>query len=157
MASTALAEEATDGDATVDENDLETLGALAEVLYPSAVTVSDDFVETYVVGRQAVDDDYRVGLTEALDVLRETSRRETGRKYASLGPERRDGVLRATGAGRAYADPEGTVAQRVRYYLVNGLLYAIYATPKGAGLAGNENPKGYPGGTQVYQEPPGDE
>lgn len=157
VASTTLAEEVAGGDATMNEADLGTLGALAEVLYPSEVTVSDDFVETYVVGRQAVDDDYRAGLTEAIGVLRETSRQETGQRYASLEPERRDGVLRATGADRAYADPGGTVAQRVRYYLVDGLLYAIYATPKGAGLVGNENPTGYPGGTQVYQRPPEDE
>jgi hypothetical protein len=143
-----------ESDATVTETDLETLNALAEVLYPSSVEVTRGFIETSVLGRHIVDDSYLTGVREALSVVRTTSKRETGRKYAALDVGIRDDVLRETGASRAYADPEGTVAQRVRYYVVNGLLYALYATPKGAGLVGNENPMGYPGGTEVYQRPP---
>lgn len=156
VASTALAEDAIGRDATMSGADLETLGALAEVLYPSSVAVTDEFVETYVLGRQAVDDGYLAGLAGAVDAVRTTSRQETGRAYASLDVGLRDDVLRATGADRAYADPEGTVAQRVRFYVVDGLLYALYTTPRGAGLVGNDNPEGYPGGTGVYQQPPGD-
>lgn len=159
VASTAFVEDASDHGAATAESDLdlETLGALAEVLYPSAVTVTDGFIRTYVLGRRAVDGDYLTGVAEALEVVRATSRRETGRAYASLDAARRDGVLRATGADRAYADPDGTAAQRVRFYVIDGLLYALYATPRGAGLVGNDNPAGYPGGTRVYQRPPGEE
>ena len=156
VASTAVVEDAVGHDATVTGVDLETLGALADVLYPSSVAVTDGFVETYVLGRDAVDDGYLTGLAEALNVVRATSRRETGRAYASLDAARRDGVLRATGADRAYADPDGTTAQRVRFYVIDGLLYALYTTPRGAGLVGNDNPTGYPGGTRVYQQPPGE-
>jgi hypothetical protein len=155
IASAAAVEGTTGNDATVSDDDLGTLVALAEVLYPSSVTVTDEFVETYVLGRQTVDDGYLTAIGEALDVVRGTSRRETGRAYAALDRGLRDEVLRATGADRAYPDPEGTAAQRVRFYVVDELLYAFYATPKGAGLAGNENPPGYPGGTEVYQQRPG--
>ena len=138
----------------VTKTDLETLEALAEVLYPSPVEITREFVETSVLGLDMIDDGYLAGLSEALSAVRTTSRLETGRRFASLDAELRDGVLRATGAAQAYADPEGTVAQRVRYYIVDGLLYTLYATPKGARLVGNPNPKGYPGGTEIYQGPP---
>jgi hypothetical protein len=42
----------------------------------------------------------------------------------------------------------------VRYYVVDELLYAFYASPVGGGMAGIENPPGYPGGTESYQEGP---
>jgi len=155
VASAAVAEDTTDvGDATVSENDLDTLAALAEVLYPSTVTVTDRFLETYVLGRRSVDKQYMIGLNEALDVVRSTSRHETGRSYASLDTALGSDVLRATGADRAYADPQGTVAERIRYYVIDELMYALYTTPKGAALAGNQNPTGYPGGTEAYQQRP---
>lgn len=158
VASAAVAEEAVDGRrGTLSASDVETLLALTDVLYPSDVTATEAYVETYVLGRTAVDEAYVAGMTEALDVVRTTSRRETGRAFASLDETSRDDVLRATGAGRAYADREGTVAQRVRYFVVDELLYALYVTPKGAALIGNDNPKGYPGGTEAYQRPPASE
>ena len=158
VASAAVAEEAVAGrDATLSASDTDTILALAEVLYPSSVDVTAEFVETYVLGRQAVDEAYVAGLSEALDVIRTTSRQETGRAFASLDESLRDDVLRRTGADRAHAAPDGTVAQRVRYFVVDELLYALYVTPKGAGLIGTENPKGYPGGTEIYQQPPPDE
>lgn len=143
-----------DGDGTVTGDDVETLAALTEVLYPSEVEVTREFVETSALGLALVDEGYLAGLSDALAAVRTTSRRETGRRFESLDPELGDRVLRATGAGLAHAAPEGTVAQRVRYYVVDGLLYALYATPKGARLVGNPNPKGYPGGAEYYQRPP---
>lgn len=155
VASTRFAEEAaSETDATVNERDLDTLKALAETLFPSSVEPTDAFLEAYVLGRQAVDEDYLIGTKRALNAIRTMSRRKSGHEYTSLDSDSRDGVLRATGADRAYPDPQGTVAQQVRYYLVDGLLYPLYTTPKGASLVGNENPEGYPGGTEAYQRPP---
>lgn len=142
-----------DGDLT--GSDVRTLEAAAAVLYPDAASVSREFVETYVVGRRGFGDDFLAGVRDALDVLRSTSRRETGRAFPSLSPALRDDVLRATGADRAASDPDGTAAQRVRYYVVDELLYAFYASPAGAELVGSGNPTGYPGGTEAYQQPPG--
>lgn len=158
VASTRFVEEAaSETDATVEGRDLDTLKALAETLYPSSVEVTNEFLEAYVLGRRAVDEDYLRGTNRALDAVRTTSRQETGLAYTSLDPGSRDAVLRATGADRAYPDPDGTVAQRVRYYVVDGLLYPLYTTPKGASLVGNGNPEGYPGGTEAYQRPPAEE
>jgi hypothetical protein len=156
VASAAVDSRGTAGDGgTVSEDDIEMLVALAEVLYPSSVAVTREFVETYSLGRTAVDEAYLARMSEALEGVRTTSRLETGRAYASLDPDLRDEVLRATGADRAYADPGGTVAQRIRYYVVDELLYAFYTTPKGAEFVGSQNPVGYPGGTEAYQQRPG--
>ncbi|MEA5408870.1 hypothetical protein VB773_15715 [Haloarculaceae archaeon H-GB2-1] len=54
----------------------------------------------------------------------------------------------------AEPNPDGTTAERVRYYLVNEPLYALYASPTGGTLVGIENPQGHPGGTESYQRGP---
>ena len=152
VASTALTTDEMGGEFT--DSDVETLVHLAEVLYPSAVDVTTEFVETYVVGRYRSDEERLAGLTSALQVVRRTSTRETGRSLGSLDIDTRDEVLRATGGDRAFPDPEGTTAQKVRYYIINDLLYALYTTPKGGELVGNPNPMGYPGGIEAYQQEP---
>ncbi|WP_152042650.1 gluconate 2-dehydrogenase subunit 3 family protein [Salinigranum salinum] len=152
VASTALTTGETDGALT--DADIESLLDLAEVLYPSAVEPTAEFVETYVVGRYRSNDERLAGLKSALQVVRRTSVRETGRSLGALDIETRDKVLRATGGDRAYPDPEGTTAQKVRYHIINDLLYALYTTPKGGELVGNPNPTGYPGGVEAYQQGP---
>lgn len=141
---------------TLSDRHEDVLLALAEVLYPSRVETNASFIETYVVGRYELSDEHISGLTGALATVSATSRRETGRAITDLDPDQRDAVLRATGAHRARPDPEGTEAQRVRYYVVNELLYALYRTPTGGRLVGNPNPDGYPGGTDAYQRSTGD-
>jgi hypothetical protein len=155
VASTALTRDEVAGEFTA--SDVDTLVALAEVLYPSAVEPTTEFVETYVVGRYRSDEERLTGLRSALEVVRRTSRRETGRSVDALDVEDRDAVLRATGGDRAFPDPDGTTAQQVRYYIINDLLYALYTTPKGGELVGNTNPPGYPGGTEAYQQGPDSE
>jgi hypothetical protein len=72
-----------------------------------------------------------------------------------LSEEAGDEALREMGVHTAEPDPAGTTAERVRYYLVNEVLYALYASPKGGELVGIENPQGYPGGANSYQQGPG--
>jgi hypothetical protein len=152
VASTALTTDETGG--VVTESDVETLVHLAETLYPSAVEPTREFVETYVVGRYRSDGERMAEMKSALQAVRRTSIRETGRSLDALDSDTRGEVLRATGGDRAYPDPEGTTAQQVRYYIINDLLYALYTTPKGGELVGNPNPPGYPGGTEAYQQGP---
>ena len=75
-------------------------------------------------------------------------------RFAALGADRRDTVLRQLGVHTADEDPDGTRAERIRYYVVNELLYALYASPTGGELVGIENPQGYPGGRASYQRGP---
>ncbi|WP_254534543.1 gluconate 2-dehydrogenase subunit 3 family protein [Halomarina litorea] len=132
---------------------LSTLVAAAEVLYPSETTGVREFVETYVEGRRDRDE-YAAGVTEAAAAIDEAARGWYDAPYAELDRETRDAVLRELGAEEAHPDPEGSRAERVRYFVVNDLLYALYTSPTGAELVGASNPVGYPGGTEAYQRKP---
>jgi len=50
--------------------------------------------------------------------------------------------------------PDGDDVERVRYYVVNELLFALYSSPTGGELVGLENPRGNPGGLASYQRGP---
>lgn len=133
----------------------ETLIAVAETVYPDEVTGIPDFLERYVVGRAREDPDRIEGIASAIDILDDQATDWFGETYAELDSERRDEALRQSGAEIADPDPEGITPERIRFYLVNELLYALYTTPTGGELVGIENPQGHPGGTDSYQKRPG--
>ncbi|PSQ18039.1 hypothetical protein BRD00_06070 [Halobacteriales archaeon QS_8_69_26] len=126
--------------------DRETLVALAEVVYPDDVSGIDGFVEAYVVGRVRDRPDRVAGIAEAVDRLDGTARDRFDAPFADLSPADRDAHLESLGVDAADPDPEGIVPERIRYYLVNDLLYALYTSPTGGRLVGIENPQGHPGG-----------
>lgn len=143
-----------EGKEELDGDALAVLVAAAEVLYPSEAEGIEEFVETYAVNRVAGDDEHRAGLAEAAGDVDEVARDWEGSGFADLTREKRDEVLRAVGADIADPDPDGTISERLRYYVVNDLLFAFYASPTGGELVGIENPVGYPGGTESYQRGP---
>lgn len=132
--------------------------ALAETVYPSEVTVDEQFVETYLRGR-ADGNGNGDGGAGGLDVAALTrrldgyARRERGAAFVDLAPDDREALLRDRGVDVVPPDPDGTATARLRF-LVDDLLYALYATPTGGKLVGNPNPTGYPGGTDHYQRGP---
>jgi hypothetical protein len=140
---------ATNADVPTDA--LATLTAVAEVVYPDAATGVDDFVETYVTGRIAADADHRTGVVDAVAELDATARDWFDAPLTDLDPSTRDRLLRDLGVDVADPDPDGNLSTRVRFYVVNELLYAFYASPTGGRLVGIENPVGHPGGTESYQ------
>jgi len=139
-------------DMAISKRDVDTLVALAGPLYPSEVTISRDFVETYAVGQRELEPDHPVAIKNTLRIVRRQAKRRTGSVITELSRQQRGQILRGTGADRAYPDPDGSDAERIRYYIINNLLYALYTTPKGGTLVGNDNPPGYPGGLTAYQE-----
>ena len=140
--------------AGLDEDARAVLVAAAEVLYPSAVTGHEAFVETYVNGRVSDDPDHRAGLLSAVAELDAIARDWHGDGYADLARVTRDRLLRDLGVDVADPDPDGPISSRLRWYVVNDLLYAFYTSPTGGRLVGTENPTGYPGGTESYQRGP---
>lgn len=127
--------------------------ALAEVLYPSAVSGVEPFVETFVTDRLE-----REGHGEALRAtvtdLNELAVAWHDAAIDELSPADREELLREAGADVADEVPDGTTAERVRYFVVNELLVALYTSPTGGELVGIENPQGHPGGTDTYQRGP---
>ena len=131
----------------------ETLVAAAEVVYPEAVSGIDAFVGGFLDGRLDRPD-RAAAIGEAVSALDDRAVSWYGDRFAALSPSDRDRLLREVGADMADEDPDGTTAERVRYYVVNELLLALYASPTGGELVGIENPQGHPGGTGSYREGP---
>ncbi|ELY68072.1 gluconate 2-dehydrogenase subunit 3 family protein [Natrinema versiforme] len=130
-----------------------TLVATAETVYPSAVTGVEPFVETFLDGRLETRS-HAAKLDAVVAELNEAARGWYGDGFPALSPDDRDRCLREIGADTAAADPDGTAAERTRYYVVNELLLALYTSPTGSELAGIENPIGHPGGLESYQRGP---
>ena len=133
-----------------DERVREALVAVAAVVYPSDVSGIPEFVGRFVRPRLS-GGAHATGLREAVGTLDELAEEWHGNRVATLDPGTREQLLREVGADTAESDPNGTDAERVRYYVVNELLLALYSSPTGGELVGIENPQGHPGGTESYQ------
>ncbi len=140
-----------DDDDAGDEALLSALTAAAEVVYPSAVEGHRRFVETYALGRLDGREDYRTGMRRAVADLDATARDWFDAPFESLPAADRDRLLRELGVDTADADAGGSISERIRYYVVDDLLFAFYASPAGGRLLGIENPPGYPGGLESYR------
>jgi hypothetical protein len=141
-------------DGAIDGGVLAVLVACAEVVYPSDVTGHEQFVATYVGGRARSDAAHRAGLVETTAELDAVARDWHDEPFADLPGERRDRLLRDLAVHVADPDPDGSISARIRFYVVNDLLYALYTSPTGGRLVGTENPTGYPGGIESYRRGP---
>ncbi len=118
---------------------------------PSEITGVREFVTTYALGRTEDRPEYREGMTHTVSLLDTYSNEWHDANFVELDGETRDDLLHEMGAARADPDPEGSDAERVRYYLVNDVLFALFTSPTGGKLVGTENPLGYPGGLDSYR------
>jgi hypothetical protein len=141
-------------DDPLDEETRRSLVHTAEVLYPSAVEGTESFVRTYADGKAAERPAFRDGATEATDTLMEYAETWERRAYTDLSVAERDDLLRRMGVHTADPVPDGTDPERVRFHVVNELLYALYSSPTGGELVGIESPQGHPGGTESYRHGP---
>jgi hypothetical protein len=149
MSSGSGQQRAVDTDALVD-----TYVAVAEVVYPSELSGLQAFVESFVPPRLDREN-HGPAMAATVAEFDEIAQEWYGDRVVSLAPATREDVLEDVGVRTADEDPEGTLAERVRFYLVNELLLALYSSPTGGELVGIENPQGHPGGTDTYQRGPG--
>ncbi len=147
-------EEGGDDGGPLDEESVRaSMAAIAAVLYPSEVDGVEAFVGRFLDGR--LDGSaHAEGVRAAVTELDDAARSWHGAPIAELSEADRDRLLREAGADTAEEDPDGTLAERTRYYVVNELLLALYASPTGGELVGLENPQGHPGGTESYRRGP---
>lgn len=134
----------------LSQHSVETLRALAVVLYPSEVEVSQGFVKGYAANHPTP---WQLEIQSATEALDSAAKDWTGSPFKTLTESHRNALLRERGIDRVQADSTGTTTQRIRYYLVDGLLFALYSTPKGSSLVGIDNPQGYPGGYASISKP----
>jgi len=131
-----------------------TLHAMTEVVGPTSVDVDREFVRTHVLERSHIQPRYYRRASAATSELDARARLEYQRAFTDLSVADRKAVLRTLGVPVAHANPTGTVTQRIRYYLVDEVLYVLYSHPLGGRAVGVENPPGYPGGREAYQRGP---
>lgn len=131
-----------------------TLVAAAEVLYPTELEGIEEFVTGYVQRRAEDDEAYERGVRDAVAYLDEYSEAWYDEQFAALPQADREAVFEESDADTADPVPDGSDVERLRYYVVNELLFALYSSPTGAELVGLENPQGYPGGIASYQRGP---
>lgn len=136
-----------------DQHVRETLVAVAAVVYPSEVSGIEEFVETFVDPRLE-DEHHASGIRSAVAALDERGQAWFDGRVTELDQETRDQLLREAGTDAVDENPAGSPAERIRYYVVNELLLALYTSPTGGELVGLENPRGHPGGTESYQRGP---
>jgi hypothetical protein len=139
---------------TLNSREMETLETLAGILYPSDAENVEGFVDEYATQRVRQDPDHGRGVLDAIERLDEYTETIYGERFTALSPAEQEETLAQMPVATADPVPDGSDAERVRYFLVNDLLYAFYASPTGASLAGLENPPGYPGGTSSYKRGP---
>ena len=141
-------------DALPDETTVRaSMTAVAAVLYPSEVDGVEAFVDRFLDGRLD-GSPHAHGVRATVGDLDDAARSWHGAPVAELPESDRDRLLREVGADVADEVPDGTLAERTRYYVVNELLLALYASPTGGELVGLENPQGHPGGTESYRRGP---
>jgi hypothetical protein len=138
----------------VGDHEVATLVAVAGVVYPSEVDGVESFVQQYSVGRFEDRPEYAAGVADAVAALDEYTQHWEDAAFADLDADARESTLSGMQVDTADPAPDGADRERVRYYLVNELLYALFSTPTGGELAGIENPQGHPGGTTSYQRGP---
>jgi hypothetical protein len=126
----------------------------AEVLYPSAIEGTGPFVRQYVETKASERPGFREGVTDATGTLAEYAETWERTGYTELSVAGRDDLLHRMGVHTADPVADGTAPERVRFHVVNELLYALYSSPTGGELVGIENPQGHPGGTESYRRGP---
>jgi hypothetical protein len=148
------ADPAWDGEGSPGDEAVRTaMTAVAETLYPGAVSGIDAFVEAFLDGRLD-GSPHDEGIRAAVAEVESAARSWYDAPVADLSAADRDALLRELGADVAEENPDGTTAERVRYYVVNELLLALYSSPTGGELVGIENPQGHAGGAESYQRGP---
>ncbi|WP_277542814.1 gluconate 2-dehydrogenase subunit 3 family protein [Haloarcula laminariae] len=136
---------------------VETATAVAAAIYPTSVAVEESFVENAVFRRVEPTSGHFEALVDSIEAVDSHARARFGGSVTELSPATRRRVLTSMGVTAVHPMPEGTTAERVRFYLVNDLLYALFTSPRSRPLTGIENPPGHPGGLEAYRRTPEDE
>jgi hypothetical protein len=133
---------------------IDVLTAVARAVYPSAVSVETSFIERRVFGRIEPKPGHFEELVAAIEAVDSHARARFGGGITEISPGRRRQVLQSMGVTTVHPTADGTTAERVRFYLVNDLLYVLFTSPKSSDLLGIDNPPGHPGGREAYQRAP---
>ena len=140
----------------IDQEDIQNLLAVCDVIFPRQVETTPEFVKTFVIGRIKFRPNYQKNLRASVSRINQVSNQKYGKDFYSLLFKTREKIFREMALDQVSPDPDGPMPNKVRYYVINELLFALYTSPIGGQLLGNENPIGYAGGLDAYQQAPRD-
>lgn len=133
----------------VTRRDIDGLLTVADAVHPSDPEDFDPILKRYVKRLSRARTRALLGTLSELDTL---SRGQLGTPFRSLSAGEARRLLTALGVFRVQSRSTGTLAERVRFHLVNSALYAILTDPAGTEPFGIENPVGYPGGFDSHTQ-----
>lgn len=130
-------------DGSLSDAGMDGLLTVADVVHPADPEEVEPVISAYV---DRLNESRTRGLVTALSELDSRSRRLFGASFGALSRTQGERLLATLGVNRVQSRPEGTLAERVRYHVVNSVLYALLTHPVGTELYGIGNPAGFPGG-----------
>lgn len=128
---------------------LEGLLTIADVVHPSEPDQFETILTGYVTG---LTDSRKRVLLGTLAELDQVSYSQLGIPFRSLSASEATLLLKALGVDRVQSSPQGPLAERIRFHLVNSVLYAVLTDPVGTNVLGIDNPVGHPGGFSSYTQ-----
>lgn len=133
----------------LSETRLETLVAVSEVVYPWPLADPGRQLSLYV---RRLSEERTAALVASLDALDVEARSRFGQPFRRLSRDERRAVFTALGVDRVASRPDGTLPARIRFHVVNSVLYALMTHPTGTAPFGISNPVGFPGGIYSAEE-----
>ncbi|WP_435095234.1 gluconate 2-dehydrogenase subunit 3 family protein [Halorubrum sp. N11] len=133
---------------------VDVMTAIAEAVYPSAVSVESSFIERRVFARIEPKPDHFENLLTAIEAVDSHARARFGGGVTEMSAAHRRKLLQSMGVTAVHPTADGSTVEQIRFYIVNELLYALFTSPVGGELMGIDNPPGYPGGREAYQRGP---
>lgn len=143
----AAADEVSDGPFTQRERAM--LVTVAEAVYPWELAAAADVLVPYFT---RLDDRRTAATRRTLAEFDRLAQSAFGVPLETLSAEEGRTLLRTLGSDRIQSSPTGTLAERVRFHLVNSILFALMTHPSGTAPFDIDNPVGYPGGFASYTE-----
>lgn len=141
----------TTNDGPLSDAGMDGLLTVADIVHPAAPEEVEPVISAYV-GR--LNQTRTRGLVTTLSELDSRSRRHFGASFGALSRAQGERLLTTLGVNRVQSRPGGTLAERVRYHLVNSVLYALLIRPAGTELYDIGNPVGFPGGFDSHTGEP---
>lgn len=132
---------------SVSRRQMTGLLTVADVVHPAEPEGFEPVLARYVA---RLPDHRRRALLGTLSELDAVSRRQFGTGFGSLSAPEARLLLEELGVDRVRSSPRGTLVERIRFHLVNSVLYALLTDPAGTAVLGIDNPVGHPGGFSSY-------
>ena len=128
---------------TASRDDIESLLTVAGIVHPAESEAFEPVLSSYL---NQLSDSRTQSILETIAELNKISRRRLGRPFHILSRNEAEQLFTILGVNRVQAAPNGTLAERIRFHLVNSVIYALMTNPNGTREFEIQNPVGYPGG-----------